>query len=365
MHKWRPVVEWKYFRFELLFFVTYYLLFPIFSGFEFAAIEHSFVELSWPSFFRDVIYQLIYFPFYMFAGVIYYLLVRHALATKKPGRFILNNILFLIVLIFYKKAVYLILSHIEWLPAKVQSDAARWVKDNKLHFGVILMFREFLCIIALAYFIYSAKQEDQLRKMKEQQLLTELTYLKAQLHPHFFFNTLNNIYSLALKKSVDTAPLVAKLADMMRYILYEAEQPVVPLQKEIRFLTNYIDAEKIRQHSNNRISFDVQGVQAGTTITPLLLLPFIENAFKHGLYNETGNGFVQVVICQADNELMLQVNNSKPQVVKEKPKGIGLQNAIRRLNLLYPGSYTMNIKEDANTYQLNLSLPANDQMHNS
>jgi two-component system LytT family sensor kinase len=364
MHIRRAAIEWKYFRFELLFFVTYYLLFPIFTGLEFAAIEHSFVDLSWTSFFRNVIYHLVYFPFNMFAGVIYYVLVRRSLVDKKPGRFILYSILFLAGLVLYKKAVYFVLSHINWLPEQLRSDAARWIKVKKLHFSLVYMFREFLCISALAYFVYSAKQDDQMRKLKEQQLFTELTYLKAQLHPHFFFNTMNSIYSLALKRSADTAPLVAKLADMMRYILYEADQARVSLHKEIQFLTNYIDAEKIRQHSNNRISLDVQGIQPGTLIEPLLFLPFIENAFKHGLQEETDNGFVQIVICQSDQELMLQVKNSKPSSLKEKPKGIGLQNAIKRLNLLYAGRYTLNIKEDANTYQLNCSLLTNDQMHN-
>jgi two-component system, LytTR family, sensor kinase len=363
MLKWRSAIEWKYFRFELLFFISYYLMFPIFSSFEFTAVEHSFVELSRESFFRAIINNLVYSPANMFAGIVYYVLVSRSLVTKKLLRFILYTVLFLIGLVLYKKLVYLAVSNIHWLPAKLVSDAARLAKQNRFHFSIVYMCREFLCIVALAWFIYSAKQDDNMRILKEQQLLTELSYLKAQLHPHFFFNTINNIYSLALKRSADTAPLVAKLADMMRYILYEAEQPKVPLQKEIQFLTNYIDAEKIRQHNNNSISFDVQGVQPHTMIEPLLLLPFIENAFKHGLHEETGNGFVQVVICETNNELNLQVNNSKPQPVKEIPKGIGVQNATRRLNLLYPGRYVMNIKEDANTFHLNLSLPTNDQMH--
>jgi hypothetical protein len=335
-------------------------MFPVFSAVEFTTVEHSFIELSRASFVRDVVYNLVYCPANMFAGIIYYVVVSRSLVTKKLVRFILYTVLFLIGLVLYRKLVYLAVSNIDWLPDKLVSDAARLAKQNRFHFSIVYMCREFLCIVALAWFIYSFQQDEQMRKMKEQQLRTELTYLKAQLHPHFFFNTMNNIYSLALKQSADTAPLVAKLADMMRYILYEADQPKVPLQKEIQFLTNYIDAEKIRQHSNNRISFDVQAIQPNTTIAPLLLLPFIENAFKHGLHEETGNGFVQIVICQSDNELNLQVNNSKPQPLKERPKGIGQQNAIKRLNLLYAGRYVMNIKEDANTYQINLSLPTND-----
>ncbi|HEY8894753.1 MAG TPA: histidine kinase [Niastella sp.] len=356
MHKWRPVVEWKYFRFELMFFFAFYLLFPLVTSAEYRLME----LYNKKKFLNDALYDLIYFPTTLLAGLVYYAIVRKALITKKAGRFIGYTILYLIGLALYKKLIYFGISHIGFLPANIRSDAARWVKVKGPNYSIIYMCHEFLCLSALAYFIYSAKQDDQLRKLKEQQLLTELTYLKAQLHPHFFFNTLNNIYSLALKKSADTAPLVARLAEMMRYILYEAEQPKVPLQKEIQFLANYTDAEKIRQHSNNQISFDVQGIQPATMIEPLLLLPFVENAFKHGLQDETGNGFVQIVICQSDKELMLQVNNSKPALQKNKPRGIGLQNAIKRLNLLYPGRYTLNIKEEEHTYQLNCSLPTHD-----
>ena len=356
MYKWRPAVEWKYFRFELLFFITYYLLFPIITAAEYRYFEQH----NTGKFFNDALEMVVYSPIGILSGIVYYAIVRYALVTKNLVRFIGYTILYLIALVFYKELAYLLLSHLEFLPAKVRSDAARWAQAKGLHYSIIYMCRDFLCISALAYFIYAAKQDDQLRKLKEQQLLTELTYLKAQLHPHFFFNTLNNIYSLALKQSTDTAPLVARLAEMMRYILYEAEQPKVPLQKEIAFLTNYIDTEKIRQHANNQISLDVQGIQPNTLIAPLLLLPFIENAFKHGLQQETANGFVHIVICESEKELMLQVNNSKPSSLKENPKGIGLQNAARRLNLLYNGRFTMNSQEDAHTYQLNLSLQIND-----
>ncbi|SEP38771.1 Histidine kinase [Niastella yeongjuensis] len=347
---------WKYFRFEGLFFITYYLLFPIFTAAEYRYFEQH----NLGKFYNDALEMLVFSPINLFSGLVFYAIVRRSLVSKKLVRFILYTILFLIGLVFYKKLTYLLWSHLEFLPAKARSDAARWANARGLHYSIIYMCRDFLCISALAYFIYSAKQEDQLRQLKEQQLLTELTYLKAQLHPHFFFNTLNNIYSLALKQSADTASLVARLAEMMRYILYEAEQPTVPLQKELRFLTNYIDTEKIRQHANNQISFDVQGIQPDTKIAPLLLLPFIENAFKHGLQQETGHGFVHIVLCESEKELLLQINNSKPSLPKENPAGIGLQNATKRLNLLYAGRYTLNIQSTAQTYQLNLSLQLHD-----
>lgn len=356
MHKWRADVEWKYLRIEILFFVIFFYVFPILTDVEYNYNEMHKVRL----FPQNIDFNLVYGTTSLLSGLVFYAIVRRSLIAKKPLLFALYTILFLICLHYYMEGVYVAVAHIEWLPEKLRYDALRWSKANVIHFSVIYMCRQFLCIGALAYFIYSAKQDDQMRKLKEQQLLTELTYLKAQLHPHFFFNTMNNIYSLALKRSADTAPLVARLADMMRYILYEAEQVAVPLNKEIQFLSNYIDAERIRHHSNNQINFDVQGIKPNAMIEPLLLLPFIENAFKHGLHEETGNGFVHIVICQSDTELIVQVSNSKPIQPKENQKGIGLQNAIKRLNLLYAGRHLMNIKDDTNAYQLNLSLQTND-----
>lgn len=356
MHKWSADVEWKYLRIEILFFVIFFYVFPILTDVEYNYNEMHNVQL----FTNNIDFNLLYGTTNLLSGLAFYAIVRRSFISKKTWMFALYTILFLIGMHFYMKGVYVAVANIEWLPEKLRSDALRWSKANVIHFSVIYMFRQFLCIGALAYFIYSAKQDDQMRKLKEQQLLTELTYLKAQLHPHFFFNTMNNIYSLALKRSADTAPLVARLADMMRYILYEAEQVTVPLSNEIQFLTNYIDAEKIRHHGNNQINFDVQGIKPNVMIEPLLLLPFIENAFKHGLQEETGKGFVHIVIWQSGNELIVQVSNSKPTHPKKNQKGIGLQNAVKRLNLLYAGRHAMNIKDDTDAYQLNLSLQTND-----
>jgi LytS/YehU family sensor histidine kinase len=226
-----------------------------------------------------------------------------------------------------------------------------------INFSVIYIFTQFVVITALGYFIRSVKQEEQMKQLKEQQLLSELNYLKAQLHPHFFFNTMNNIYSLALKQSKNTAPLVSRLADMMRYILYEADQKKVPLAQEIQFLTNYIKAEQIRHPENIQIVFDVQGKTENIFIEPLLLLPFIENAFKHGLQEETGDGFVNIIICITERELILDATNSKPDAGCDNlQKGIGLQNVIKRLEILYPGNYSLDITEDTNSYKACLTL---------
>nr|WP_294943419.1 histidine kinase [uncultured Mucilaginibacter sp.] len=211
--------------------------------------------------------------------------------------------------------------------------------------------------MALAYFIQFDQQSKQMRMLKEEQLHNELKYLKAQLHPHFFFNTLNNIYSLALKQSLDTAPLVAKLADMMRYILYESDSEKVPLKKEVDFISNYIDTEKIRHQSKITIQYHVQGNTDNRFIEPLILLPFIENAFKHGIQNELYEGSVAVFIRVEENEINMEVYNTKAANEKVKPSGgVGLGNIHKRLNLLYNGRHILKVIDDPASYSVNLTL---------
>jgi LytS/YehU family sensor histidine kinase len=202
------------------------------------------------------------------------------------------------------------------------------------------------------------QQEREMNVLKEQQLKAELMYLRVQLEPHFFFNTLNNIYAHTLQRSEQAAPLVAKYAEMMRYILYESSNRKVALQKEVAFLANYTEVEKARFGSDINISFDTQGIQPAAEIEPLLLLPFVENAFKHGLREHTEGGYVKIVMCQAAGELLLQVANSKPPPGSDTrgDSGIGLDNVTKRLDILYPEKYSIDITDDETQYLVCVTL---------
>jgi LytS/YehU family sensor histidine kinase len=249
-----------------------------------------------------------------------------------------------------------------FLAGNISTDAARWFKiKNFFHFSIIYIINQTLVFTALAYFINYAKQEARMNALKQAKLQADLNYLKAQVQPHFFFNTLNNIYSLALQRSAETAPLVARLSDMMRYVIYDTVNQKVSLQKEIDFLKTYVDVESVRYNKNIRISFDTQGINEKARIEPLLLLPLIENMFKHGVQHEMGSGFVEIVICVTGNELTLQARNSKPSVIMQQTdsKGLGLDNVNKRLELLYPGKYKLAIQEDASYYEVLLTLQLN------
>lgn len=189
---------------------------------------------------------------------------------------------------------------------------------------------------------------------------TELNFLKSQINPHFLFNTLNNLYALTLKKS-DLAPeIVLKLSEMMRYMLYECNEEEVPLRKEVNYLQNYLELEKLRQKKNMDIDFLVSGIIKDQKIAPLMFIPFLENSFKHGVNNQLEGGYVKILLKIKENELQFSIDNSKaestPKPYGKKSGGIGLVNVKRRLDLLYPNSHTLNIKDSPNNYYVDLKI---------
>lgn len=193
------------------------------------------------------------------------------------------------------------------------------------------------------------------RDLENQRLSAELAFLKSQINPHFLFNSLNSIYSLAYQKS-DTAPeAILKLSEIMRYMLYESNDNKVDLAKELQYLQNYIDLQKIRFGNKAFVDFKITGEVGDQKIVPLLLIAFIENAFKHGVANDPA-----APICLRINldgtHLHFFMENRKHMLNRDTEGGIGLNNVQRRLELLYAGKYNLTIQDEANTYTCELSL---------
>lgn len=347
----------KYAKIELIFFLVYFYIFRLLTDFEYNLWERHHTGIS----LKDLEFDLLYGTSSMLSFFVFYRVLQYCLIKEKLWAFIGFVFFFLIADHFYSKLVYLLYANIDFLSAGFRSDALKYYHSKTLGYTLSYMLREFLAIGSLAYFVHSARQQEQMKVLKEQQLMTELNYLKAQLQPHFFFNTLNNIYALALRQSKETAPLVATLSEMMRYILYESNRGLVLLKKEIGFINNYVEVEHIRYRSVIQITFDAQGIDEHTLISPLLLLPLIENAFKHGVQEETSSGFVQIVICQTETELILEVNNSIALSTIKRTGGIGLTNLKKRLEILYPGNYKLDIKNDGKIYQVLLTLLINGE----
>jgi len=207
---------------------------------------------------------------------------------------------------------------------------------------------------------------DWVRHLREKQELhtqtmqSELRFLKSQINPHFLFNTLNNLYALTLKKSDKAPEIVIKLSEMMRYMLYECNEKQVPLSKEVHYIRNYLDLEMLRQGKNVEINFDVEGEVNDQKIAPLMFIPFLENSFKHGLSNQISTGFVNIRLTVMKNDIHFFIENSKPDTPPKQDSrrsgGIGLVNVHRRLNLLYPNQYELEIVDSPKSYAVNLKL---------
>ncbi|MEI7896731.1 MAG: histidine kinase [bacterium] len=186
----------------------------------------------------------------------------------------------------------------------------------------------------------------------------ELALLRSQINPHFLFNTLNNIYSLVYKKSDDAPEAVMKMSSIMRYMLYDATTDNVLLEKEIEYLKSFIELEKLRIRHKDFVEINISGNVEGRTIAPMLLIPFVENAFKHGSRNVTPPG-IRINLELSGQQIQFNVSNfirKNPAATKDQVGGVGLNNIRRRLNLLYPGKHRLEIRTVNEMYIVQLTL---------
>jgi len=199
--------------------------------------------------------------------------------------------------------------------------------------------------------------------LEKQKLQAELKFLRTQVNPHFLFNGLNSIYALSLKKSEHTSETIERLAEIMRYIIYEASEALVSFEKEIKFIENYIEFEKIRFDDDLDLSFSVHNTRQGK-IPPLLFIPLIENAFKHIKQSGNEKAWIIIQIEASDNNIKLFVENSKyKQSNDNSSKGIGLSNLVKRLEILYPEKYELFIEEKECSFQSVLNINETSTNH--
>lgn len=185
----------------------------------------------------------------------------------------------------------------------------------------------------------------------------ELNYLKAQVNPHFLFNSLNSIYSLSRKQSLETPDLVMQLSELLRYQLESSKKEIVLLKEELEFIENYLLLEEKRLSKRCTIEFLIDGELSGLRISPMLLIPFVENAIKHGAQSTNEQSTIDISATIKNTTLHFCVDNSKPHKVSSlKKTGLGLENVKRRLNLLYPNSHVLEIDDKEEKYHINLSI---------
>lgn len=208
--------------------------------------------------------------------------------------------------------------------------------------------------------LYFRSQEDAdiLSQIEKHALERQLQYLKYQVNPHFFMNTLNNIHALVDIDPERAKASIVELSKLMRYVLYEGNNRLTPLSREVQFLRNYVQLMSMRYTGNVSISLDVPEVLPDSMLPPLLLVIFVENAFKHGI-SYRNKSFVEISLKPQADRLLFSCRNSRPEIKHDENMkgGVGLSNVRRRLDLLFPGNYTLDIKEQEDTYTVHLDIP--------
>ena len=228
------------------------------------------------------------------------------------------------------------------------------------HDVIAIVILILMCGMNLGVKLYFKTRDDQkkLLRLEKENLEQQLEYLKYQINPHFFMNTLNNIHALVDIDAEKAKSTILELSKMMRFILYEGDKKGVPLTREFDFIRNYVTLMRLRFTDKVRINMELPTQVPDKQIPPLMLITFIENAFKHGISYQH-ESFIDVKAEIKREQLCFQCRNSKADKPNEEKGGVGLQNVKQRLNLLYDNNYTLNIKDEADVYNVELTIPLN------
>ena len=219
--------------------------------------------------------------------------------------------------------------------------------------AIIAIFYFPLLIILVLRWVF--KQTKAILTLKNEKAKTELLHLKSQVNPHFFFNTLNNLYGLVGTDAKKAQELILKLSDMMRYSIYEGEKEVVTLKAEVDYLNNYIELHKMRYHKQIDVKFEAE-IEDDYKVMPLLFIILLENAFKHGVENLSKDAYVYIDIKAKDNKVFFEIENNFDTTLTKEDKGIGLKNLKRRLELVYPKKHSFSFSTKENVYKAQLTL---------
>lgn len=282
----------------------------------------------------------------------YFLFLPRLLKNKNFGRYLLEFI-----------PVFLVLAYLVVLLKRmilVGHVPGSYLESSRFTVNVIIQTLFLVVFVGLLKFVEDwFELEARKKELENESLTSELRFLKAQINPHFLFNTLNNLYYLAYTQSPNTTEVVAKLSQMMRYMLDDSNHSRVSLGKEIEYMRNYVSLEQLRLGEQVPIRFEVEGDAAGVAIAPLVLITFLENAFKHGVSNSVADSWINVFIQVKNKDLYYQVINSKipesGKTVKDK-SGIGLSNVKRRLELSYPDRHELQIEDEEDRYSVVLKI---------
>jgi two-component system, LytTR family, sensor kinase len=280
-----------------------------------------------------------------------YFLIPRFLYRKK---YILFGLLFIIIVFTFSIAkMYIEVALLNWTSFNIWDRFKVRVYDNVIpHFLLVSTGA------AIKLLVDYAHAQRRLGEMKKETAEAELNFLKSQINPHFLFNSLNTIYFLIDKQNAEARQTLLQFSGLLRYQLYDCNSHTIEIEKEVRYLEDYIRLQELRKDNQYEVGVQVGEDMKGFRITPLLLVPFVENAFKHISHHTNARNYIQVALSRLNGTLTFVVENSKDDQQRntEPPGGIGLTNVKRRLELLYPGKHNLQISNTPNTYKVELNL---------
>jgi sensor histidine kinase YesM len=279
---------------------------------------------------------------------------------KRYLLYVLSILSAIFIMVFIKfNLTYLLITHNVW------PEGPETIDKLSLNYTIDMMMGELYVITfvtAIKITLDFLKEQKRVTDLEKSQLETELLFLKSQISPHFFFNTLNNIYSLSVEKSNKTPKIILKLSELMRYMLYETKNKRQTLENEILCIQNYLDLERIRNDDRLEVNISISGDIHDKEIAPILLLTFVENAFKHGVNKNTGKVKIDINFNVKEDFLHFSISNPMPTITKLKENlnissGIGIENVKKRIALGYnKNDYKLSFKNKKNNFVVKLVI---------
>lgn len=282
---------------------------------------------------------------------------------KKRTLFIFTYLFSILFFAFLQRLIdnYIIIAYYltEWKSEPLLSAPVYLYNVIKLQFVVTIP-------LAIKLVYYLAEEKNRVQSILSEKLQTEIFSLRNQFHPHFLFNVLNSLYSKILSKSDDSADIVLKISDFLRYSVYDVNTKNISLTKEIEYLKNYISLQQVRFDNRLELSFSTSGNMENQLIEPFLILPFIENSFKYCLDDANSQAWITISITASEEWLVIKIENSLPPVfaknkdAENQYSGVGIANVKRRLELLYPDQHILTIKNEEDSFFVSLKIKLND-----
>ena len=300
------------------------------------------------------------FQILLLGGLIYFASPR-LLIKKKYLYFGLVSVLAVLFCAFISSEMAPPPPRAQELPSTIDLGRAPIRTPTRFFIHVLMLSISYILATFIETFIYAQKKEEETILIKNESLLTELKLLKSQINPHFLFNALNNIYALSAIDSGKTQKSISYLSDMLRYVLYECEQELVSLDKEITYIENYIKLFSLKSSKQYPIETDFIVENKSIKIAPMLLIPFMENALKHSNIEKITDTFIRMKIHADAHKIRFEIENSiseNPKIVDEVG-GIGIENVKKRLAILYPDRHELLIDENSRSFKVNLNIDLN------